>query len=201
MLVSDVVKDLAVGELRNISIKNDKDAIASFIYQALLALYVKYNLKTSEYILTLDGYNTSYELPNDCLRVVAVYDENGNSVPLNDEECILSVFTPSDNIIEIPEPTADMQLSIIYYATPSRITYDSGTDTFTPSSFTLNAGLYQALLNYVAYKAFSSINGETNTENNVYMLRFEASCKEAELRGVFPEDNSTNRKFSNRGFK
>lgn len=200
MLISQVIEDIAFGELKNIHIKNDKASLVSFINQALLALYVKYDLKTSETIITLDGYSTNYSLPDDCMKVLEVYDENGNKISINNEKDPLGVFLPEEGIIQVPEPTEGLQLSVLYSASPERIVYDSNEDTYTPNILKLNLGLYEALLNYVAYKAFSSVNGETNTENNVYLLRYVNSCKQAELTGIFAEDVVSNTKLEERGF-
>ena len=58
-----------------------------------------------------------------------------------------------------------------------------------------------AILNYAAYKAFSSVSGQMSAENNTYYVWFNASCREIIMQGLHNENAlPDNTRLSDNGF-
>lgn len=201
MNIVDVINDAKYGELSQLAIKDNTNAVLSYIYLGMLELYKRFTVKVEEVKIELDGFNTIYNMPSNCLKILSAYDEEGNEYVLNDEDDALSILTPTYNTIQVPNPTEGAFVICIYSATPTRITYDSETDTFTPSVLELPLGLYEALLHYIGYRGHGSVDGKINAENSTHYTRFDKSCTKAKEIGVITEDNTTNYKLDDRGFK
>ena len=204
MLVSDVITDAKYGELQQLSLKEDNDAILSFINLGLLELYKRFNLRTEEAIVTLDSNTTVYlldptlpnvDMPDDCdlMYVVGAYDEAGEQIGVNDEDDELSAFTPTYNSIQIPSPADGTFVSFIYVAGPTRVTDPTDVLKLPPA-------LYEALLHYIGYRGHGSVDGMINTENNTHYMRFEKSCDTAKAFGLVTADDMKTRPVTTRGF-
>ena len=204
MLVSDIITDAKYGELRQLAVKDDVDAVISFINMGMLELYKRFNLRTEEAIVSLDANTTIYTLDpdldninmlDDCdlMYIVGIYDEDGNIVGLNNEDEPNSVLTPSYDTIQVPNPADGTYLSVMYIATPTRLT--ATTDTVK-----LPASLYEALLHYIGYRGHGSIDGNINTENNTHYMRFEKSCTTAKEYGLVTADETPYRVVTVKGF-
>lgn len=204
MLVSDVINDVKYGELQQLSLKDDNDAVISFINLGLLELYKRFNLRTEEAIITLYSNTTMYtldptlpgvDMPSDCdfMYIQGIYDEEGNIVELNNEDAPLSVLTPTYNTIQVPNPSDLTFLSVIYVAGPTRVTA-------TTDVIKLPPALYEALLHYIGYRGHGSVDGSINTENNTHYMRFEKSCDTAKYFGLVTADEIPYRKVDIKGF-
>jgi len=204
MLVSDVITDAKYGELRQLAVKDDNTAILSYINMGMLELYKRFSLRTEEAIVTLSAIDTLYSLdptlPNvdmvddcDLIYIVGIYDEDGNPVEMNNEDEPLSVLTPNYDTIQVPSPADNTYLSVIYVATPTRLTS-------TTSKIKLPSSLYEALLHYIGYRGHGSIDGNINTENNTHYMRFEKSCETAKAYGLVTADEIPYRRVEIKGF-
>ena len=204
MLISDVITDAKYGELQQLSLKDDNDAILSFINLGLLELYKRFNLRTEEAIVTLDANTTVYtldsaalniDMPSDCdlMYIINAYDESGESVEINNEDNDLSILTPTYNTVQIPNPADDTYVSIMYVAGPTRVTDPTDTLKLPPA-------LYEALLHYIGYRGHGSVDGNINTENNTHYMRFEKSCDTAKAFGLVTADDMRIRPVADKGF-
>ena len=204
MLVSDVITDVKYGELRQLAVKDDVDAVISFINMGMLELYKRFNLRVEEAIVTLDENTTLYTLnssalnvsmPSGCdlMYIVGAYDETGTAIELNNEDDPLSVLTPSYDTLQVPNPTNGTYISVVYAATPTKIT-------LTTDIIKLPASLYEALLHYIGYRGHGSIDGNINTENNTHYMRFDKSCVAAREYGLVTADDIRLRNVAVKGF-
>jgi hypothetical protein len=204
MLVSDVINDAKYGELQQLAVKSDDNAILSYINLGMLELYKRFGLRTEDAIITLSAHNTIYtldgELSNvdmpsdgDLLYIVGIYDEYGDIVELNNEDDPNSVLTISYDTLQVPNPSDGTYLSVIYVAAPTRLT--APTD-----KVRLPASLYEALLHYIGYRGHGSVDGNVSTENNTHYMRFEKSCLTAREYGLITADEIPYRRVNTKGF-
>jgi hypothetical protein len=192
MTVGDIVTQLKYGELRSIAIKDDNEAIVSYINLSLIVLYGRFNLLTSEYIIALENNITEYTMPDDFVGLEVVILEDGTELPINDEVTFNGVNQVSYNTIQYPNPVTGTMLSVIYSASPASITYDS-TDASTIAAslaqvVPLPSSLVEPLLHYVGYRAHGSMDGNIKAENNTHYMRYEASCKRIDNLGLVRRD-------------
>jgi hypothetical protein len=192
MTVGDIVTQLKYGELRSIAIKDDNEAIVSYINLSLIVLYGRFNLLTSEYIIDLQDNITEYVMPADYVNIEVATLEDGTNLPINDEVTFNGVNQVSYNTIQYPNPVTGTTLSVIYSASPASITYDS-TDASTIAAslaqvVPLPSSLVEPLLHYVGYRAHGSMDGNIKAENNTHYMRYEASCKRIDNLGLVRRD-------------
>ena len=204
MLISDVITDAKYGELQQLSLKDDDNAILSFINLGLLELYKRFNLRTEEAVVSLNSNTTMYtldpslpnvDMPSDCdlMYIIDAYSEAGEQIEINNEDDELSILTPTYNSIQVPNPADGAYLSLIYAAGPTRVT--APTD-----SLKLPPALYEALLHYIGYRGHGSVDGMINTENNTHYMRFEKSCETAKAFGLVTADDMKIRYVERKGF-
>jgi hypothetical protein len=193
MTIQDVINDVAVGELKQLAVKKDTDAVISYINLGLIELYKRFDLKTDEVVIPLSAAQTIYEMPTNFLAIIEALDEAGNWYSINDEDDALSILTPTFNTIQVPNPQDGAAISIIYRALPDRITSVNNT-------LPLPLSLLDALYNYIGYRGHGAVNGDLKTENNSHYMRFEANCKKARTLGVLTSDDTVNTKLTDRGF-
>ena len=181
MLVSDVITDAKYGELRNLAVKDDDIAVISFINSAMIALYDRFKLKTKEQVIAMQDNVVEYDLNDDAMTVLAVYDENGDEFSINDETNLFGVFLPSYGTIQVANPNAGANLGVVYLASPVRLTDVSEVVRIPPQ-------LLEPMLHYIGYRAHGSVDGSIQAENNTHLMRYEAKCKSVEASGSIRKD-------------
>jgi hypothetical protein len=191
-------------ELNTLPIKENNDAIISFINLGLLELYTRFVVKTEEHIVELQDGKTIYSMPKDYLKMSSAWEpvkEADTTVmkplPVNEETNVYSVNTISYNEIQVPVSTTGGLISIIYIPKPVKMDIgELGKELPIPDQ------LITPLLNFVAYKAHSGIDSGVQTEDSVHYVRFERSCDKVESLGygVASDDLSMESKFLSRGF-
>jgi len=120
---------------------------------------------------------------DDILKIEEVYNEVGVKLPLNDTSEALSIFTPSYRSIQVPFPEDNITYALQYRANHPTLIYTLGMD---PASVELMLphSLHEALLLYVASRAFNSLGGDGGVEGNTYYTRFELSCDQVNDLGL-----------------
>lgn len=201
MFITRLVKDLRYSEISQLAIKDNKEAILSYLNRALVVIYGKYNIKTSETVIELQDNVTEYELPEDYLGLIAAYDEVGREYTINDSDDALGVFTTSYNTLQVPNPVNNAYISIIYASSPEEITYDTETNTYTPNVLKLNIAFYEPLLAYTTYLALNGNGNAPKDESNKFLNRYIALCTELEKTGTINIRKQVNCKLHLRGFK
>jgi len=203
MTLQEIV-DLATNtELKQLSLKNDITTVISYVNLGILELYKRFPIETKETVLSLADGVSIYTLPDDCMYIVAAYDEvpeasqvNVRPLPINEEDNELSINTVSYNEVQIPLTTEGANISIIYVAYPVMYNENSLSE-----EVALPRAMLDPLLAYVGYKAKSSIDNIPQGENNVHYQQYEIACNKIDRLGVFSRDDmKMSDRVSNRGF-
>lgn len=218
MLVSEIINLLVVGELKPLSLSNiggdnrdeeqekNVQTLIQFINQANIVLHEKFGLIQREIILSHITHNKPQPLPSEFIYPVSATIKDGTEIPINNERQVLTGNNGEDALLSLffPEPfivlpkgkyaDGENDASLVYVARPRNIT-DIRDQAKLTTPFT------QALLDYVAYKSFISVNGHVDQVNNTYYMRFLADCKTIREVGLLPTDNlDSNVKLVERGF-
>lgn len=132
----------------------------------------------------------------DVIRILQVYDAQGNPMPLNNEEHPLSLFTPQANVLQVPRPEADTALSVHYQAKHPVLTQDLKQEIILPEV------LQGALTSFVAYKVYSHMNTQESTaKSQEHYSLFTAICADVlENDLVNTSPSSTNIRFAANGW-
>lgn len=187
MTVTDVIAFARSGELKKLSeVTYDDTTLISYINLGLIEIYKRFNLSTKEQSIDLDDNTTIYALNSDCMKVLNIFDENGDEYNLNDESDVLSIFEVNWNEIQVPNPDTGATISVIYMAEPTTMTAVGDTVPI-PSQY------LEPLLHYIGYRAHSAQNGNVNAENSTHYTRFEMSCKRLETLGLTQSDDVINK--------
>jgi len=177
----------------------------NFINLANLAIHKKFHLKKREIELDNPLNKEEYTLPSDFLSPIAAY--------------YLSDLTPvsiKDNTTKVVD-SIDIAVSILIPEPFKAIIKGTDNENRTPIIFEYSAAPVQALgistnlniseaytdtlLLYAAYKAYSTISGSMQEENNTYYLRYEASCMQLTASGMNNNNEiDTNNKLFDNGF-
>lgn len=191
MTVQDIIDITKYGELQNLGSKADTAQVLSYVNLGVLELYKRFPLKVEEHIITLVEGQSIYTMPADMMWIVTAYEEvreddvisYTREIPVNKEEDVTSLNTIGWNQVQIPLVTDSAYISLIYVASPEMYTEDQLSDTIgIPPQMT------EALLNYIAYRAHSSIESGKEEDMSLYQ-KFEASCDRLLTKGMFNQDD------------
>lgn len=199
-------------------------AVITFLNESLLKLYNKFTLKIDSIWLDLHESRTRYlisnehmmdnwltptydkylwkgydeEFHNDLLKIVAVNDNKGNELPLNNSEELLSLYTPMYNVLEVPSRFPRQKLNIIYQAAPVKIEYDPNKDTEVDVPDTLVA----ALVANTNYLIFASIGSPASMQQaQLFKAEYDLLIEEMiESDTINPQYSTNTEKFYKRGW-
>lgn len=200
--------------------------IIQYANEGLLRLFSRFVLKERNLILVQSSHVLNYHLKRefaessnsdsvrhryikdcaeqpfkeDVIRILAVYDEEGCQLPLNDKEDCRSLFTPQPDVLQVNNPEDDKQLALIYQAR-HRILNDR-TEKIMEQEVDLPFFLESALQNYIAYKVYSHMNGPENImKGQEYLAAYEAICVDVEQRDLVNQSyHTSHNKLEQRGF-
>lgn len=180
MLVSDIIVDARAGELSQISVSDEE--ILSYINLANIELHKRFNLRILVEALTIRESVNVYTLRSKNInKILSVYNKDGKEVRLRNVD---SPFTDSCYDIEqisyntflVPNPPKEDIFTFMYRAAPEKVkSVEDEVD--------IPYAMLEAMLNYIGYRAHTSINGDIRAENNTHYMRFEKSCKQLEDMG------------------
>lgn len=167
--------------------------VGTTIYELTWANAYTNPASTTKYVL--DSATNPF-VENEVNKIEQVFDPTGEAYYLNDRSEPLSLFTPSYRSIQVPSPVAGVVMSVHFRASHPDIPYTAGLD---PEEIEVRIpdGLLEALLFYVAHRAYSTLNTEGGQEGADYWQKFEASCQkyaqlgldvQAQLRGTVFDD-------------
>lgn len=91
----------------------------------------------------------------DVIRVLSVWDEEGEEVPLNDPDDEASLYLPAPTTLQIPQPVTGNAYFVLYQARHPLLVQDDLTQ-----ELTLPEVLHDALMHHIAYKVLSPMNGQ-----------------------------------------
>lgn len=233
MFLSEVFEYLTYGELAALSLGGiesngistlDQPRIINNINLALIELYTKFPLKTSQVNLQLYEHialytlhtdyaqtndvstelykyiNDSDENPftNDILIIDNVFNEAGDEYPINEGKEEFSVFTPSYNTLQVPFSQDDNTLDIMYRASPPLLT-TTGVDpttTWVPIPYQL----LSCLIAYTLHKIHSVIGSGESNQAGMYFNKYKEAVALVQHTGLIIIENNLNEKLDNGGW-
>jgi hypothetical protein len=198
MTLKKLLRRLSVADLKNLSISDlskqeNREALILFINQGLQEIYKRFQIRTDTYTLALNGYDTVYTLPENCITILGVYELDGRKISLNDENDNRSVFTVDYNKIEVPETYPNTGVLIVYKAGPNEVKLDD-------DKIPLPVYAMKPLLDYVSYEAYKTIDGSDRLETESHHQRFLRSIASISNLGLEADDNTRTDVFESKGF-
>lgn len=194
MRLQDVINAARHSELGGVAVRNDNEAIITFLNLGMLELHKRFPLKMKEHVITLQVGVSMYALPDDYMYILSASDDSDTTaenpdaplvgVSVNDNKDQRGIFIPSYQEVQVPSVDDRTFISLIYVAKPTNYTIDNLED-----EVDLPETLINCLLHYIGYKGHLGIKGDAQSENNAHWFRFDRACKEARDLGVaYPVD-------------
>lgn len=212
------------GEIR----QQDQGKLLVYTNAALMAVHKRFVLNTKEVLIETIDHIVNYHLKvqfalssnsternkyiidsvgspftGDVIRILEVYDAMKWKLPLNDPGHSESLFTPGPNVLQVPNPINRMALSVMYQANHDPLEFlGLKNEEVLAQHIEMPEFLESALLNHVAYKVFSHLNGaEHQSKAQEYIAMYEAECSEIEENDLIGQSQSTTQtKLQERGF-
>jgi hypothetical protein len=133
----------------------------------------------------------------DVAKIMRVFDQNGTEFAINDEFNTNSVYTPQQQILQIPNPEEEKVVTVGYQALHPKIVHDDE-DAF----IFLPPHLLDALKAFVGYKAYSDMNQKDSRERAQELLgMYQGISDEILLKDLVSQSPGNNyTPFSERGF-
>ncbi|AHI60147.1 virion structural protein [Erwinia phage Ea9-2] len=205
-------------------LEDAKPRILHYANEGLTRLYGRFILKEKDVMIELVDHITNYHLlrmyaesyfdpeevrypyikdlfnepfTEDVIKILSVYNGVGQKLPLNDNERMDSLFTPTGKILQVPNPKTGVSLSVLYQAKhPELLPNDEDQDIHLPQV------LEGALVAFIAYKVFSHMNTDVSTAKaQEHMSVYASVCDEVEQHDLVNSSiSTTNSCFRKRGW-
>lgn len=207
MRLRDLFDILQNTELKQIIVGEDDQKVLDLLNLALIEVYGKFNILQEEQLITIIPGKTRYRLQDNSQRVLQVYyrnikknpisgDNSFEEVPLNDINCDESVFTPQPYVLHIPNSIDGRIYSVMQTVIPPLVT-KSNLDTL---DMLIPPQFIEVIVNYAAYRAYKSMNGDAQSEIGSHYRAYMQSCNETYRKGMINYSMLTNTKLIDRGF-
>ena len=208
MRLRQIVDIAKQSDLKQIIIGEDEEQVAALLNLALIEVYGTLNLIQEEQIIPVHTGQTRYLVQENTQRVLSVCDQDGVEMGLNDDNDPRSVFMPTPFEIHVTEPLMTgkgektpydkplSSMSLVISTTPPYIT-KANIDTV---DLIIPEALLEALLSYMSYRAYISMNGDQQTEYSVHLQRHQKAMIELFKKGFVGQSIMTNLKSKQRGF-
>jgi hypothetical protein len=204
--------------------EEDYAKVIGYVNVAMVELYKRFPIMESELIIdlypTIMDYVLTYDFaasnttgpepikyiqdtaenpfPDDVLQIMEVFDEDMGIIPLNDDNALNSVYTPTWNTLQVPEPVEGASFSILYRAYPAEI--PTSTTDLTAVDVHIPRQLSTALYAYIAYRAHLGMTERDNNKISASFSRFNAICNDVRFRGTLNRSDTTNNKLDINGW-
>lgn len=203
MLIQDVINLAKNGELRNLALKDDVEAVLGYINLGMVEMYKRFPLNVDELIIPHVVGAPVYTMPDNYMWVVSAYGSiikdnviELSELAINEEDNEYSVNTVSWNQVQLSSGIATGDVSIVYVAAPTVYTEED-----LGSHIGLPPQMIEPLLHFVGYRGHGSVDGNIQAEHNTHYQRFEASCKRIKMEGMLSTDDvSMSKRIVDRGF-
>jgi len=200
------------------------DKVVLYVNQALTDLYTKFILSQREVIVKRKSPFTEYYLrpefaqsnkestvpwkyledtehdkfDGNFIKILQVYDSEGQELYVNDYEQPLSVFTPSFDALQITDVHQSDRFFVHYQASHNKLV----TKYLDKQKVVLPIFLHEALKYYVTGKVLGNMQGEGNTAQSLQNMQlYEAKCSDTESKDLVRTSvTTTNTKLIKRGF-
>ena len=208
------------GEAPDAEQSQNRAQLIVYLNLAVREIHKRFALLQKEHVFCNVQPNCYYDIPLNFLYPISAFLNNGMEVGLNNERKLSAPGDPDYWVsLLFPEPfkalvkgtwegrqpltpgapyTAEQlaanSISMIYVAGPPRVEkYTDFVD--------LTEVFSEAIVNYMAYKAFSKLETSQQSSDNVFYMRFLSNVKQVKLDGLVPSDNlDTNLKLYQRGY-
>lgn len=189
-------------------------AIYSEFWLASAEIYIQQYEQIETYVLSYDYAvsntagsqaikyiidTTENPFQDNVLKIEAAFDEDGVELPMNDITEELSIHTPTYRSIQIPYPNNENMTAIQYRATHAKINFSSGMDP-TAIEIAIPHPLHEALLWYVASRAFGSLGGDQGVEGNDYYQKYTNRVATVRQQGLYIQTEASNWRFDQNGW-
>lgn len=205
-------------------LEEKKPAVIQYANEGLLRLHTRFILKEKDVLIEQVSHITNYHLiekftesrapqpdapypyikdlsreqfVNDIIKIHAVYEGGGCQLPLNDAERYDSVFTPQQNVLQVPFPVTGVSLGILYQAKHATLNWEEEeTDIEIPEV------LESALLAFIGYRVYSGIaSPEASVKAQEHLSNYESVCQEVIDRDLVNSSvSTTNVRFGKGGW-
>lgn len=161
--------------------------------------YATTNISSTKPKYIKDSSYQPFTSADEVLRIEAVYDEQGVEYFLNDPKQPHSLFTPSQNSIQVPFNESGNTMEVKYRTGHPKLVAHG--DTVMSQEIELPMGYLEALLNYIAGRYLStSGSAQAVQEGTLFTQKFELSCRKIEDLGLYNQAISTNTKLDDNGW-
>ena len=194
MKLTEIFTQLSTGEFKQLGIGGVEEGgiydrnqyeVIQHLNLALTELHKRFNLKVRKHLLTMLPGTVEYTVTPtgaDLLKVIGVWNQDGDEMSLNEENEPDGVFTPDFNKLTVPTDVAALggQLTVKFRAGHAQIAgspHGLQTPTLDATEISLPRTHLRALLLFMAARAHAPTGmvNEFNAGNN-YLAQFEAEC-------------------------
>lgn len=137
---------------------------------------------------------------DDLLRILSVWNDQGEPLALNEENNEDSLFTPQPNVLQVPIPVNGSPIHVIYQSKQKSLPLTTPVDL--NLTFEVPLVLEEALINYIAYLVYNGMQGQEHKAIAAnYLTMYDNLCMEViELDLVGSSITVSNEKLEARGF-
>lgn len=134
------------------------------------------------------------------LRIDSVWDAYGQKLPLNNGNHCMSVFTPEYNLLQIPDPSSDSQVSVVFRLPHDEVKVVTDAATTVAQTLLMPEQYLKPLTLFMASQAYSSMGSEQGILGLNYMQQYERACDEIQNRGLYNANETTIERFTADGW-
>lgn len=207
-VTSSEVKPLAVSDIGgsnpNSIQKENISKLISYLNLANIEVHKIFALIQKEFLLEAVLHNKMYDLPTDFLCAMSAAYNDGTPLSMNNDRTLFTDNVDVGISVMFPEPFKALTkgtdpsgrniISLTYVASPPQVSK-------TTDFIDISHAFTDAIINYIAYKAYASMQGEIQATNNTFYLRFIESCRSIKENGLVTVDNlDSNTKLTDAGF-
>jgi hypothetical protein len=199
MKVKNLIEIITTTQLKGskVSDLNDpinKQRIINWINLAIIDINKKLGLYQDYILITHDGIQTKYEMPENYGNIMAVLDPSGRRIAINKEDDPESIFTPEPRKIMIPHIWENIELMIVYISNPDWIQDEE-------EVLPIGSQFIKAIMHFVSYLAFETIAGDPNYEHHLHLNDYEKELIELRNLGYVPNESIINAGFRMKGYR
>lgn len=206
----------------------DYPKVVTAINAGLVAIYSRFKLKYDEVLVRFIADKYLYELHSDFaesnlnstetvrwiidseeapfkdnfIKAHSIVTNYGSVLPINDNNDLLSVFTPSYNSIQFPNDIINGQdgCSIVYEASPDLI-QESSVVAPEATEVAIPEHLLEVLCYYTASKYLEASTAQDKaSKSQEFLIKYEQKCNSLEAYGYINELNPVNSNIGDNGW-
>lgn len=134
------------------------------------------------------------------MRIESVWNEWGEEIAINNEDDCKSYFTPQYNVLQIPDPSADLTVNVVYRVPHTKLVEGTSLQDTLDIELELPVQFLKCLTAYIGYTAYNSMGSEQGIMGLNYRSLYKAACDEIEAEGLHIQSNKAGSSLCNRGW-